>query len=56
MKNNVSFILEMFLKMLKESNLGMSITSDGDLIFNDKITGKKVAVKKKDLIKAYDEI
>lgn len=56
MKNNVSFILEMFLRMLKESNLGMAITSDGDLIFNNRVTGEKVAIKKEDLIKAYDEI
>lgn len=54
-KSNVSFILELFLKLLKESNLGFSVTTDGDFIFMDQRTGEKLYIKKDDFIDFYDK-
>lgn len=54
MKANVSFILELFLKLLKESDLGFAVTEEGDLIFNDRNTGEKLYIKKDDFIDTYN--
>lgn len=56
MKSKVSMILKTYFGLLKEFDYGMSITKDGDFIFNNLETGEKVAVSSQDLIKLYEEL
>ena len=56
MEDQVKMILGMFLKSLKEFDLGMSVTVEGDFIFNDRNTGQQVAVSKEGVEEYYNKI
>ena len=56
MKAKVLLITNTFLKSLIMFDLGLSLTVDGDWIFNDRITGERVVIKRDDFIKAYEDM
>ena len=55
MRANVSFILSVFFKLLKEADLGFSVRENGLITFNDRNTGEELYIRKEDFIKAYEE-
>lgn len=56
MKAKVSLTVNTFLKSLIMFDLGLSVTVDGDWIFNDRVTGERVVIKRDDFIKAYKDM
>lgn len=56
MKETIQMIMYVFTKQLYAADLGLAITTEGDFIFNDRLTGKKMAIKKQDFINAYNSL
>ena len=55
-KGKVNFVFQLFLRTLKESDLGFAVDKAGNFIFNDRNTGEELYILKEDVIKTYDEI
>lgn len=55
-KSQINFIFTTFLKLLKESEIGFGVTTDGTFIFYDQVTGKELYILKEHLEKVYEEI
>ena len=56
MRAKVSLTVNTFLKSLIMFDLGLSVTVDGDWIFNNRVTGERLVIKKDDFIKAYEDM